>query len=372
MHRRSFLAAAAAATIAAPALARRAVAQAAPVIRLVAGDLDEPWGIAFVPGGGALVTDRGGSLLRLGADGSRAAVSGAPPVEVAGQGGLLDVMVPRDFARSRAVFLTFSKRQGNGAGTALAAARLASDGRSLTDLRVIFEAAPGGRGGRHFGSRVVELPDGTLAMTIGDRGNDALAQDLSRHEGTVVRLNRDGSVPADNPFVGRKDARPEIWSWGHRNPQGAALDARGRLWVSEHGPRGGDEVNLVRRGANYGWPKVTHGTAYSGLPITNLRSAPGYEDPAHVWVPSIAPSGHAICSGRMFPDWRGHHLIGSLKFNLIARLDPTTPGPAGWAETRIETPETRRVRDVREAPDGAIWFIAENAGAIFRMAAPGA
>ncbi|MFN6980036.1 MAG: PQQ-dependent sugar dehydrogenase, partial [Gemmobacter sp.] len=243
MHRRSFLAAAAAATIAAPALARRAAAQAAPVIRLVAGDLDEPWGIAFLPGGGALVTDRGGTLLRLGADGSRAAVSGAPPVEVAGQGGLLDVMVPRDFARSRAVFLTFARRQGNGAGTALAAARLAPDGRSLTDLRVIFEAAPGGRGGRHFGSRVVELPDGTLAMTIGDRGNDALAQDLSRHEGTVVRLNRDGSVPADNPFVGRKDARPEIWSWGHRNPQGAALDARGRLWVSEHGPRGGDEVN---------------------------------------------------------------------------------------------------------------------------------
>ena len=371
MDRRSFLAAAAV-TLAAPALALRAAAQAAPVIAPVATDLDVPWAIAFLPEGGALVTLRDGALMRLDGRGGAVPVAGVPAVEAAGQGGLLDVLVPRDFAQSRAVFLSYAKRQGNGAGTALAAARLASDGRSLADLRVIFEMAPGSRGGRHFGSRIVELRDGTLALTIGDRGNDRLAQDLTRHEGTVVRINRDGSVPADNPFVGRTDARPEIWSWGHRNPQGAALDAQGRLWVSEHGPRGGDEVNLVQKGANYGWPRVTHGVSYSGLPISNRTSAPEFADPFHVWVPSIAPSGHAICSGRMFPAWRGHHLIGSLNSNLIAVLDPAGRGASGWAETRIATAETARVRDVREAPDGSIWFSAENAGAIFRMAAPGA
>jgi glucose/arabinose dehydrogenase len=371
MDRRTFIAAAAAG-LAAPALARRAAAQPAFGIAPVAENLDVPWAIAFLPGGGALVTLRDGALMRLGPRGGAEPVSGVPAVEASGQGGLLDVMIPRDFAQSRAVFLSFAKRQGNGAGTALASARLAQDGRSLTDLRVIFEMAPGSRGGRHFGSRIVELRDGTLALTIGDRGNDRLAQDLSRHEGKVVRIRRDGSVPADNPFVGRAGALPEIWSWGHRNPQGAALDAQGRLWVSEHGPRGGDEVNLVQRGANYGWPRVTHGVSYSGLPISSRTSAPEYADPAHVWVPSIAPSGHAICSGRMFPAWRGHHLIGSLNSSLIAVLDPSGRSAAGWAETRIATRETVRVRDVREAPDGSIWFSAENAGAIFRMAAPGA
>jgi glucose/arabinose dehydrogenase len=371
MDRRTFIATTAA-LIAAPALVRRSAAQPAFAITPVAEDLDVPWAIAFLPGGGALVTLRDGALLRLDGQGGAARVSGVPAVEAEGQGGLLDVMVPRDFARSRAVFLSFAKRQGNGAGTALAAARLSSDGRRLEDVRVIFAMAPGSRGGRHFGSRIVELRDGTLAMTIGDRGTDQLAQDLSRHEGKVVRINRDGSVPADNPFVGRSDARPEIWSLGHRNPQGAAVDAAGRLWVSEHGPRGGDEVNRVQRGANYGWPRVTHGVSYSGLPISNRRSAPGFEDPAHVWVPSIAPCGHAICSGRMFPGWRGHHLIGSLNSDLIAVLDPSGRSAAGWAETRIATPETARVRDVREAPDGSIWFAAENAGAIFRMAVPGA
>jgi glucose/arabinose dehydrogenase len=369
MDRRHFLAATAGA-LAAPFLARAAVAGV--TITRIAGDLDVPWGLAFLPGGGVLVTERDGAMLRIDKGGGRTRLAGVPAVEAVGQGGLLDVMVPRDFARSRAVFFSFAKRQGNGAGTALAAARLSSDGRRLEDVRVIFEMAPGSRGGRHFGSRIVELRDGTLALTIGDRGTDRLAQDLSCHEGKVVRINREGSVPADNPFVGRADARPEIWSLGHRNPQGAALDAAGRLWVSKHGPRGGDEVNRVQRGANYGWPRVTHGVAYSGLPISNRRSAPGFEDPAHVWVPSIAPCGHAICSGRMFPDWRGHHLIGSLNSDLIARLDPAGRSAAGWAETRIATAETLRVRDVREAPDGSIWFLSENNGALFRMAAPGA
>jgi glucose/arabinose dehydrogenase len=371
MHRRIVLAAAAAA-LAAPAVLRSAAAADTLAVTPLATGLDVPWGLAFLPGGGALVTLRDGAMLRLAPGGGRRSLAGVPEVEAVGQGGLLDVMVPRDFAQSRAVFFSFARRQGNGAGTALARARLAADGDALEEVAVIFEAAPGGRGGRHFGSRIVELPDGTLALTIGDRGDADAAQDLGRHEGKVIRVNRDGSLPADNPFVGRPGARPEIWSYGHRNPQGAALDDQGRLWISEHGPRGGDEVNLVRPGANYGWPEVTHGVSYSGLPIARRQSAPGFEDPAHVWVPSIAPCGHAICSGRMFAAWRGHHLIGSLNSDLIARLDPAGRSPAGWAETRIATPETLRVRDVREAPDGSIWFLAENAGGLFRLAPPGA
>ena len=250
--------------------------------------LDEPWGVDFLPGGEIVVTERAGRLLLARPGGAVHAVAGVPEVAASGQGGLLDVMVPRDFATSREVFLSFSRPQERGgAGTALGVGRLSEDGARLEGFRVPFEMAPGSRGGRHFGSRIVEGADGTLFLTIGERGDREAAQDLSRHNGSVVRIARDGSVPADNPFVGVgvgvgvDGARPEIWSWGHRNPQGAALDAQGRLWVSEHGAMGGDEVNEVRRGANYGWPVIAYGRHYSGARIGEGTARAGMAQPAH-------------------------------------------------------------------------------------------
>lgn len=331
------------------------------VTSMLAG-LDTPWAIGLLPDSSFLVTERHGQLL-LARDGKATKVRGVPKVAAQGQGGLLDVTVARDFATSREIFLTFSKPQPDGAGTAVAVARLSNDGRRLTNLRVIFEAIPGGSGGRHFGSRVVEAADGKLFVTLGERGDRPAAQDLTTHMGTVIRINRDGSVPADNPFVGQADTRPEIWSYGHRNPQGADIDERGRLWVSEHGAKGGDEVNLVKPGANYGWPVISYGTHYSGEKIGEGTSKVGMEQPRLYWDPSIAPSGLMVYSGGMFPDWRGDIFVGSLKFDYVARL---SGNPLREVE-QIKGPETERVRDIVQAPDGAIWFISVGQGAVYRI-----
>lgn len=334
-------------------------------VEAMATDLDEPWGIAFMPDGGWLITERGGQLLHFDASGDRQAVSGVPAVVDAGQGGLLDVMVPRDFATSREVFLSYAAPQGRGAGTALAVGRLSTDGTALRDIRVIFEMARGSDGGRHFGSRIVEASDGTIFLTMGDRGDRPSSQDLSVHNGSVVRVARDGSVPADNPFVGQDGVQPEIWSYGHRNPQGAALDLDGNLWVNEHGAQGGDEVNAVRRGANYGWPVISYGRHYSGGAIGEGTAKDGMEQPAFYWDPSIAPSGMAVYSGALWPEWEGDIFVGSLKFGLISRLE-ATDGDLQETE-RIEGEETARVRDIVEAPDGSLWFLSVGQGAAYRM-----
>ncbi|NOC44674.1 PQQ-dependent sugar dehydrogenase [Ruegeria sp. HKCCD7559] len=328
----------------------------------MAGGLDTPWAVGILPDGSFLVTERDGNLLYV-QGGEANAISGVPKVAASGQGGLLDVTIPRDFNQSREVFLTFSKPQKGGAGTAVAVARLSENGTRLTNLRVIFEASPSGSGGRHFGSRVVEANDSTLFVTIGDRGDAPQAQDRSNAMGSVIRINRDGSVPSDNPFIGQADIRPEIWTYGHRNPQGADLDTRGRFWVSEHGARGGDEVNLVKPGANYGWPVISYGTHYSGEKIGEGTSKPGMEQPRLYWDPSIAPSGLMVYSGDMFPEWRGDIFVGSLKFDYIARL---SEDPLREVE-QIKGPETERVRDIVQAPDGAIWFISVGQGAVYRM-----
>jgi glucose/arabinose dehydrogenase len=359
IDRRQFLVGAVALGAARPAAALQAAAGV--LAERVMSGLEEPWGLAFLPGGGFLVTERDGRLTAA-EGGTATRLSGLPEVAAEGQGGLLDVMVPRDFAASREVFLSYSKPQGRGAGTALAAATWAAGSDRLTDLRVIFEAAPGFSGGRHFGSRIVEAPDGRLFLTIGDRGEDMSAQDLSVHNGKIVRVNRDGSVPADNPFVGQSGARPEIWSYGHRNPQGATLDAGGHLIVAEHGARGGDEINRVRRGANYGWPVISYGRHYSGGRIGEGTARTGMEQPDFYWDPSIAPSGLVVHSGRMFPEWRGNIFAGSLNSDFIARLGGS---PLGELE-RIAGPETARVRDIREAPDGSLWFLSVGQGAVFR------
>lgn len=349
------------------AQARAAVRQTAagPVrVEKMAGNIETPWGLAFLPGGAFLVTERGGALFHFDARGRRTEVSGVPAVYAWGQGGLMDAAAARDFPKTREVFLTYSKPHRLGGGTALAVAALSTDNRKLENLRVIFEMAAPSRGGRHFGSRVVEAPDGTLFLTLGERGDPDTAQDLSLHHGKIIRVRRDGSVPKDNPFVGRAGARPEIWSWGHRNPQGAALDAAGALWAVEHGARGGDEINRVRKGANYGWPVISYGRHYWGGKIGVGVAKEGMEQPDYYWDPSIAPCGMDIYSGKLRPAWRGHFFVASLKFDHISRLDPK----GGLREVeRLAFPETGRVRDVIEAPDGSLWFLSEEREAVYRI-----
>ncbi|OWU84894.1 hypothetical protein ATO6_11315 [Oceanicola sp. 22II-s10i] len=351
----------AALTLATPALALDT--ETGPVrIEPVVQGLNDPWSFAFLPGGGLLVTEKGGRLLHITAEGSQV-VEGAPEVVTSGQGGLLDVLVPRDFAETRQIYLTHSKRQDGGAGTALAVGRLSEDGARLEDTQVIFEIAEGTSGGRHFGSRLAEGPDGMLYMSVGDRGDRPAAQDLSRHNGSVLRLNRDGSVPEDNPFVSQDGAQPEIWSYGHRNAQGMAVDAQGRVWVNEHGAQGGDEVNLIEKGANFGWPVISYGRHYSGATIGEGTEKEGMKQPVHYWDPSIAPSGMAFHSGTGRSGWQGNAFVGSLKFDYIARL---AGDPLAEVE-KIESPETKRVRDVREGPNGGVWFLSEDNGTLYRM-----
>lgn len=332
------------------------------VENMVAG-LDAPWAIGFLPGGSVLITERGGALLFRDAGGKLQDIAHDLDLAVDGQGGLLDVLVPADFAASGEIFLSYSIKQRRGAGTALARAVLNPDAGRLEDVAVIFETEPGSRGGRHFGSRIVEARDGTLFLTIGDRGDRDNAQDLSDENGTVVRVNRDGTIPADNPFLNTPNAQPEIYSYGHRNPQGAALDLEGNLWTVEHGARGGDEINRPVPGANFGWPVISYGTHYSGFKIGDGTEKEGLEQPEHYWDPSIAPSGMMIYSGKLWPEWKGDIFVGSLKFDYISRLDGA---PLDEVE-KIESDETLRVRDIREAPDGSIWFLSVGNGALYRL-----
>ncbi len=330
----------------------------------VVDGLDEPWAVGFLPEGEMLITERDGALLHIAANGTRQSVSGVPKVYADGQGGLLDIMVPRDFAQSREIFLSYSIAQnGGGAGTALARATLSRDGAALSEVKRIFQSAPGSRGGRHFGSRIVEARDGTIHLTIGDRGEDSSAQDLRNHNGSVIRIRRSGVTPPDNPFVGMPGAEPEIYSHGHRNPQGAALDADGTLWVVEHGARGGDEINKITPGSNYGWPVISYGTHYSGAKIGVGTQAPGMEQPALFYDPSIAPSGMMIYSGKLWPEWQGDIFVGSLKFDYISRVDSSSLVEV----EQIQSPQTERVRDIREGPGGAIWFLSVGNGALYKL-----
>jgi len=331
----------------------------------IATGLDTPWAVDTLPNGAVLITERSGRLLVV-HDGQAREVSGVGRVAARGQGGLLDVLVPRDFATTRELLFTFSKPQQGGAGTALARATLSDDLSRLTDWRVLWELTRGSSGGRHFGSRLVEAPDGKIFLTVGDRGDRPSAQDLGRENGSILRLNRDGSVPADNPFTNTQGAQPEIWTYGHRNPQGAALDANGTLYTVEHGARGGDEVNRITKGANYGWPVISYGRHYSGARIGEGTAKEGMEQPVHYWDPSIAPSGMMFYSGEEVPAWRGDAFIGSLKFDHISRLSGS---PLREVE-RLQSPETLRVRDVIQGPDGAIWFLSEGQGTLYRITRP--
>jgi glucose/arabinose dehydrogenase len=332
-------------------------------INQIAGGLEEPWGLAFLPDGRFLVTERDTGRLRLFGPGGAdlGDIAGLPDISHGGQGGLLDVMIPCSFATDPWVYITYAAQLGAGRGTALARGRLDTDAMVLRDVAQIFTSPQGARGGVHFGARVIEAQDGKLYLALGERGTgpDGLqAQNPSRAEGKVFHLNPDGS-----PASQLDGALAGIFTLGHRNPQGLVQTARGDVVLVEHGPQGGDEVNILRQGANYGWPLVTLGEQYGGGRIGTAQRA-GMVDPVHHWTPSIAPSGLMEYQGDLIPAWRGNLLTGSLKFDHIARLDPAH----GYAEERISTPETARVRDIRTAPDGSIWFLSVGNGAVFRLA----
>jgi glucose/arabinose dehydrogenase len=293
-------------------------------------------------------------------------VAGVPAVFAEGQGGLLDVVLDPDFAANSTIYLSYAEPAADGTnGTAVARARL--DGQQLDDVKVIFRQQPKFPGRHHFGSRLVFARDGTLFVTLGERNSERdLAQDLGTHIGKIVRITTDGEAPADNPFIGREGALPEIWTYGHRNLQGATLHPEtGRLWTHEHGPRGGDEINLPEPGRNYGWPIITYGREYHGPAIGEGTRKAGMEDPLHFWVPSIGPSGMAFHSGRGHPAWKGQLFVGALPAKQLVRLEI---GDDGRVKREERIAIGSRVRDVREGPDGALYLATdEDAGQILRI-----
>ncbi|MDX1594278.1 MAG: PQQ-dependent sugar dehydrogenase [Gammaproteobacteria bacterium] len=326
------------------------------IVTLAEG-LEHPWGMAFLPDGRILITERPGRL-RLYADGrlDPRPISGLPPIAQHGQGGLLDVALHPDFEANRLVYLSFAQRDADGVGTSVGRARL--DDHRLVAPQKLFDLLPRSGTGRHFGSRLVFDGEGHLFITLGDRGERDRAQDLGDHAGSVIRITPDGHVPRDNPFVDRPGARPEIFSYGHRNIQGAALHPRtGELWTHEHGPQGGDEINIVRPGRNYGWPVITYGKEYvTGFEIGDTHRE-GMEQPLHYWVPSIAPSGMAFYTGDKFPDWQGDLFVGSLKFELLVRLE--LDGGKVVEETRLLEDRLGRIRDVETGPDGYLYLLTD-------------
>jgi glucose/arabinose dehydrogenase len=342
----------------------------APRIEVVASGLQNPWGVAFIDGGRFLVTERPGRLRVVAPDGRLSEpLAGLPPVDAGGQGGLLDVITDRDFARNRRVYFCYAEPGTGGNSTALASAQLSADATRLEAVKVIFSQQPKFSSRAHFGCRIVEAADGTLFLTLGDRfSRKEDAQTLDNHHGKVVRINKDGSVPPDNPFVGRSGALLEIWSLGHRNLQGAALGPDGRLWTSEHGPQGGDEINRPEAGKNYGWPVITYGENYGGGAIgEGISAKAGLEQPVFQWTPSIAPSGLAFVKGERYGKaWQGKLLAGSLKFRYLARLDIS--GGRVVKEERLLPDLNARVRDVREGPDGFIYLLTdERNGRLLRL-----
>jgi aldose sugar dehydrogenase len=345
--------------------------QSGPIsVTTVAEGLEHPWGLAFLPDGRLLVTERPGRLRLVGADGALSApIGGVPEVYATGQGGLLDVALDPAFAENGLIYLSYSEPGGSGGGTAVARAKLAGD--QLEQLQVIFRQVPKLDSGQHFGSRLVFLPDGTLIVTLGDRNRREHIGDLKSHVGKLVRINPDGSVPADNPFVGQAAYAPEIYSLGHRNAQGAALHPEtDALWTAEHGSRGGDEINQPQPGKNYGWPVISYGREYSGGKIGEGTEKPGLEQPVYYWDPSIAPAGMTFYTGDKFPAWRGNLFVGALKFRLLARL--TMEGNRVVAEERLLQDLGERIRDVMQGPDGYLYLLTDDDdGRILRLAPAG-
>lgn len=333
-------------------------------IDTLATGLRHPWSMAFLPDGRILIAERPGNLL-IWENGNirEQPVAGLPEIWPNGQGGLLEVVLHPEFEQNHIIYLAFSK-QINGAGnTAIARAKLTD--YSLSEVEILFHGQDLTSSAYHFGSRIVIDDDGYLFFSIGDRGRQENAQNLSNHNGKVMRLHLDGSVPADNPFTGVQNAMPEIWSFGHRNIQGMALHPETReLWSHEHGPRGGDEINLILRGKNYGWPLVTHGINYDGTPVTSDTTLPGMVDPIMHWTPSIAPCGMAFVTGSKYPAWKGNILVGALAGQHIHRVELEG---TKVIHTEVLLEGFARFRDIRIGPDGYIYVLTELPGIFFRI-----
>ena len=339
-------------------------------VETIADGLEHPWAVAQLPDGRFLVTERGGRLLLVDSPGAAPQeVTGIPDVAARGQGGLLDVAVHPDYDTNGWIYLSFSKPVGAGTHTAIVRGRL--DGNRFTEVETIFypPAGQAGAGAVHFGCRLAFDGRGHLFLSIGDRGGptnpENPAQDLSQIAGKIHRIHEDGRIPADNPFVGQKDAMPTIWAYGSRNAQGLVHDtSSGRLWATEHGPRGGDELNIIRKGANYGWPLASHGINYSGTTITENRSLPGMEDPVVQWTPVIAASGLAIYRGDKFPRWRGNLFAGGLASKRMVRLELNG---AAVTEQEVLLEGTGRIRDVRAFDDGFLYVVYDAPGKVVRL-----
>lgn len=339
------------------------------VTEVVTG-LDHPWALAFLPDGSMLITEKPGRLRMLDADGVLSEpVTGVPDVEARNQGGLLEVALSPDFSEDRLVYLSYAESDGQASGTAVGRGRLSDDRRELLDFTVLFRQSPKLSTGQHFGGRMIFGLDGMLYVALGENNQRASAQDLDTHQGTVVRLHPDGTVPSDNPFVEQAGARPETWSYGHRNPQGMALNPwTDELWEHEHGPRGGDEINIVRRGLNYGWPLATHGVNYSGFAIPEAQGpiVEGTEPPLLWWKRSPAISGMAFYDSSRFPQWDRSLFIGALRDRALIRL--TLDGDRVVAEERLLDDRGDRIRDVRLGPDGFVYVLTDAAnGALLRL-----
>ena len=331
-------------------------------VTVVARGLQKPWSVEPLPGGDLLVTEKGGRLRIVSAAGQIGEpISGLPAVDGRGQGGLLDVALSPSFATDRTIFWSFTEPREGGNGTSVARGTLSADRKSLSDVRVLFRALPTYQNNMHFGSRLAFAPDGTLYITTGERSDRPMrryAQQLDSHLGKVLRINADGSVPRDNPFVGQANAQPEIWTLGHRNIQASAFDPQGRFWEIEHGTNGGDELNLIEKGKNYGWPIQAYGEEYSGQPIGGASTAPPeYQQPVYYWDPVIAPSGAQFYTGNAFPAWRNSLFVGALKEQRLVRLTLANNRVTG--EEHLLTERNQRVRDVRQGPDGLLYIVTD-------------
>ncbi len=352
MHQRgtTFLTAALLALTAAP------LAAADFRVETVAEGFDHPWAMAFLPDGDMLITERSGDLLRFEPDsGDRTTIGNVPAVDARNQGGLLDVVLDPDFADNGYVYLTWSGECGPGNATHFGRGRL--EGDRLAGFETLFVATPCVSSSKHFGSRIVFDREGHVFVTVGERGERDRSQDIGDHNGSVLRLYPDGTIPDDNPFVGRDDAEPAIYSYGHRNPQGAALHPEtGRLWIHEHGPRGGDEINIPEAGENFGWPKTTYGREYYG-PEIGPDELPGTIQPIHHWTPSIAPSGMDFYTGDRFPEWQGDLFVGALALTHLAHLE--LDGERIVSEEKLLDDRGWRIRDVRQGPDGYLYLLTD-------------
>jgi glucose/arabinose dehydrogenase len=348
-------------------------------VTVLAKGLNRPWAVEPLPNGDFLITEKTGQLrivsakgevgqpigglLPVGAGGvsPTSGQGGLPPITARGQGGLLDVALSPNFTKDRTIFWSFSEQREGGSGTSVARGRLTEDRRNLEQVRIIFRAMPTYNNGLHFGSRLAFGPDNMLYITLGDRfdrPNRPKVQQLDNHLGKIIRINPDGSVPADNPFAKQSGAMPEIWTLGHRNIQSAAFDENGRLWAVEHGPQGGDELNLIEKGKNYGWAVVSYGEEYSGEPLPGaVTTREGYEQPVYYWDPVIAPSGAQFYTGNAFPAWRGSLFVGALREQRLVRLVIKDNRVTG--EEHLLTDRGQRIRDVRQGPDGALYVITD-------------